>query len=507
MKPSLSAALAALALVQGAGIAMGAVQQGGPIEREVNAWPFVVGHRAGPAGSIQAWSSAGALAFSQPAAGKEGVAASGFRPFWVQLNDAQGELRSAYALYPLFSYVQDDTNYRWSIFELIRRKGRRPGAPAAIERFGQRPEFEVFPFWLQRDFDEPELNYRALFPFYGTIRSRFGFERVSWTLFPFHVENEKRGAVTTHSPWPFLRVTRGAAQGWGVWPIYSTVERPGVSSETYALWPLVYRLTRQPTADDPPGSPPHRDTGVLPFYASRTGPGYVSETYLWPFFGYTLRSQPYRYSEQRYLWPLLVQGRGDDRYVNRWAPFYSHSIIKGYDKQWFAWPLLRYAQWTDEGVARTRQQFLYFLYWHEQQRAAGRTDGPAATLTHVWPLFSHWDNGAGRRQWQLFSPLEVFFPGQSRVRQVWSPILSLARHDERAPDSTRTSLLWNAVTWENRAEEERQEFHLGPLLGITRSGAEKRVAVGNGVFGFHRPAAGGWRMFWFEFSGRRSAAQ
>jgi hypothetical protein len=201
-----------------------------------------------------------------------------------------------------------------------------------------------------------------------------------------------------------------------------------------------------------------------------------------------------------------MQAVGEDRYVNRWAPFYSHSVVKGYEKHWVAWPLLRSAQWTEEGVERTRRQFLYFVYWHEQQQIAGRRQSPTAELTHVWPLYSNWGNGAGRRQWQLFSPFEVFFPHNAKVRQTWSPLLALARHDRRPTGDSRTSLLWNAVTWEKRATEDREEFHLGPLLGVTRAGASKRISLGNGLFGFQRAADGSWRTFWLDFPGRQPGA-
>lgn len=471
-------------------------------ERESNLWPVNVRPRAGTAGNLCTWSGGGPLFFSQPANDPTGQTVSGFRPFWVQFTTPQGDPYAGHFLYPLFSYSQDEIHYRWSIFELVRRHGRRAGAPSPETDFDQRYEFEVFPFWFEREFAEPALNYRALFPIHGTVRQKFGIERLSWTLFPLLVENEKRGAITTHTPWPFVRVTRGTAHGWGLWPLFSTFVRPGVSSETYALWPLVYRLSREPTPDDPPGTPPRRETGVLPFYASSTGPGFVSESYVWPLFGYTDRTQLIRYHERRYLWPFFMQGRGDERYVNRWAPFFTHSVVKGYEKRWFAWPLLRHARWSEAGIERTRSQFLYFVYWHEGQRVAGRTNSPRADLTHLWPLFSHWDNGAGRRQWQIFSPFEVFFPHNAKVRQIWSPLLAIARHDKRASGDSRTSLLWNAVTWEKQVAENRHEFHLGPLLGVTRAGAEKRVAFGHGLFGFERNAQGKWRLFWLDFPHR-----
>ena len=484
--------------------------------REHNMWPFSVRYRD-TLNSAEHWTGAGPFLFRKPAADSEGNTASGFRPFWVRLHDQQGQFRAGYFLYPLFSYTVDENTYKWSVFELVRRWDRRADAGAPTSIFDQRGEFEIFPFWFSRQSGDPELSYRGLFPIHGTVKNKLGFERLSWTLFPLYVENEKRGAVTTSTPWPFIRVTRGAAHGWGLWPLFNYVDRPGVSRHETYLWPFGFNSIRYPHPDDPPGTPPRRDVGALPFYAKSTGPGYINEDYLWPFFGYTdytkkqsggflgLGNKPgeaekeIRYHETRYFWPLLVQGRGDERFVNRWAPFYTHSISKGYDKHWYLWPLVRDARWEDEGVARHRTQFLYFLYWHESQRVAGRANSPTAGLTHIWPFFSNWDNGAGRRQWQVFSPLDVFFPSNEKIRHAWSPLFAIARHERRAPGETRTSLFWNAVTWQKQASEERSEFHVGPVLGITREAGEKRVAIGNGFLGFRRGAGRGWRMFWFDF--------
>ena len=487
-------------------------------DREHNFWPVSVRYQE-PASQREAWNGVGPFLFRQPAADADGNTASGFRPFWVQLHNPQGQLRAGYLLYPLFSYTVDENTYKWSLFELVRRWDRQEGAPAPKSIFEERGEFEVFPFWFSRQSGDPELSYRGLFPIWGTVKNKLGFERLSWKVFPFYVENEKRGAVTTSTPWPFIRVTRGAAHGWGFWPFYHYVDRPGVSRyETY-LWPLGFNSVRQPSPDDPPGTPPRRDVGALPFYTKSTGPGYINEDYLWPFFGYTdytvkksgglmgLIDKPganreVRYHETRYFWPFLVQGRGDERFVDRWAPFYTHSINKGYDKHWYAWPLWREAKWDDEGIARHRSQLLYFLYWHEEQRASGRENSPTAELTHVWPLFSDWDNGAGRRQWQFFSPLDVLFPGNEKIRQAWSPLFAIARHERTAPGHARTSFFWNAVTWEKNATDARSEFHVGPLVGVTRQAGTKRVTIGNGLLGFQRPAGGGWRMFWWNFPDR-----
>jgi hypothetical protein len=466
-------------------------------EREFNLWPLRV-ERSDAAGRLEVAGLGGPLVFEQRRA--DGGTTSGLRPFWAQTVDAKGALRSASLLYPLFSYSADEEHYTWSVFQLVNRSGRRADAPPRTSELGPQETFDVWPFWFSRTSGAPELRYRGLFPLAGTVRGHLGYERIAWTLFPFFTETEKHGAITRGTPWPFVRTTTGAAQGFALWPLVGRLERPGVARDEFWLWPLAYRSERAPAPDAPAGTPPTRRFGVLPFYARAEGPGFRGEDFLWPFFGHTERTSPQPYQEKRFFWPLLVQGRGPDHYVNRWAPLYTHSVIKGYDKTWLAWPLWREAQWTADGVAQTKSQLLWFLYWSHEQRSLARPDAAPASLRHVWPLFSAWDNGAGRRQWQALSPFGVFFPHAEKVNESWSPLFAVVRHDQRAPGDARTSLLWDAITWERRAPERTTEFHLGPLLAVTTQPAEQRVALGRGLLGMKRaPGERAWRLFWLDF--------
>lgn len=469
-----------------------------PAERERNAWPFMV-ERTTATGAVESTGAAGPLLFSRP--NPDGGVQRGLRPLWVETTSAQGDLRGALFLYPLFAYAADDETYRWSVLTLMNRSGRRAGAPAPGSELETHEGFDVWPFWFFRQTGDPATSHRALFPIAGTLRRRLGYDRLSWALWPLYVESDQKGVITTSTPWPFVRVVHGTASGFALWPLFGWQNRLGGARREFYLWPLGYNHTTPPAADAPAGTPPVREFAALPFYAHASGPGYTGETYFWPFFGYTHRTAPERYHETRYLWPLLVQGRGDDHYLNRWAPLYTRSVAFGYEKTWIAWPLWREVRWTSEGVAQTKSQLLYFVYWSREQRSATNPNLPAASITHLWPLVSVWDNGAGRLQWQFPSPLEVFFPGNEKVRAAWTPLFSLARFDQRQPGNTRTSLLWDAITWEHRDAEQTAEFHLGPLLSITSVAQDQRVAIGHGLLGMRRTAGDrAWRAFLFDFS-------
>jgi hypothetical protein len=440
--------------------------------QETNARP-VEAWSAPPAGS---WNVLGPFLFSRPTPDKGRI--SGFRPLYVQRAGPDGEIKEATALYPLFIYRGYGDNYRWSLFSLVNRYGRRPGAPPP-----ERPEedtTEVWPFYFHRETGDASTSYMGIFPIAGEAQGHLGYESIRWCLFPLYAKTRKAGAVTLHTPWPVVRTTSGSEEGIAVWPLFGRLERPGEWTRTFILWPLAWNNTIQ-AGDGAPRAAPRRQVGFLPFYTSDRGPGGEDVNVLWPFFGVTDRTAPNRYHETRYLWPFLVQGAGDGRSVSRYAPFYTHSVHKGVDKTWILWPLWRRLAWTDSGLLQEKTQLFYFVGMNMEQRSSSRPDAAPARKTFLWPLYSGWDNGAGRRQFQFPAIFDVFFPDNADVRESWTPLATLARHEETPDGVSRTSILWNALTCDRR-----------PAGG--------RVALFGGLLGLKRGPGGGWRPFCMEFS-------
>ncbi|MBI3884729.1 MAG: hypothetical protein HY302_03235 [Opitutae bacterium] len=452
---------------------------------DANAWPFWVGRPDEP-GAPKSWQAVGPLFFAKTA--PDGRETSGLRPLFLQTK-AEGR-QARYFLYPFFSWQTEAGYSSFSFFQLVndRRSAGTGGEPGTRS-------FDVWPFYFSRQTGDPATSYRALLPVAGTIKHRFGKDRLEWYAFPLFLRTEKAGMNTTYAPWPVLRVIDGAGhRGFEFWPLFGQRSKPGDYRRQFFLWPLFYKNVSHLSEPQP-----DVQVGALPFYTRESGPGYVSVNYAWPLFGSTHRTAPDQYDETRYLWPFLVQGRGATRLVNRWAPFYTHSVIKGADKKWFLWPLVRDERWEAEGLAHEKSQFFFFLYWSHTQRSLTNPAAAPASKTHLWPLLSAWDNGAGHRQVQVLSPLEIFFQNNTPVRELYTPLFALYRYDRRGPAETHWSLLWNAVSW-HRAPA-RREFHLGPLLSVRRYGDTRRVAFGAGLLGWRRAAAGAsWRFFLFDFS-------
>ncbi len=449
---------------------------------EQNGWPLVV-RQSPPDSPVESVQWLGPLIFSRHATGD----VRGFRPFYLEART--GDRETATFLYPFFTWQKQPGYSQFSFFQLVNLShSNDPGQPGEHR-------LDIWPFYFSKETGDPAESYHALFPVAGTIRYRFGKDRLTWYAFPLYFNTDKAGMEITSAPWPFLRFISGAGHhGFEFWPLFGHRGRDGDYDKQFYLWPLFYKSARNLSEPVPTVS-----LGALPFYTRDTAPGYINENYAWPFFGYTHRTEPYRYDERRYFWPLLVQGHGDQRLVNRWAPFYTHSTIKGYDKTWVLWPFFRHAEWDEDGVTKDKNQFFLFVYWAETQHSLANPAAAPARKTHLWPLFSSWDNGAGRRQVQLLSPFDLFFPTNDIVRQLYNPLFALYRYDRLDAATARHSLLWNAVTWRRSATD--REFHLGPLFSVQTGPENQRIALGNGLLGLtRRPGERVWRLFLFDFS-------
>jgi hypothetical protein len=318
---------------------------------------------------------------------------------------------------------------------------------------------------------------------YGTIRNRLGYRRISWALFPLYAETAKSGTTVTYTPFPIVRRYAGVQSGFAVWPIFGFTRGAEGTKHSFLVWPLVWDNVVPPDPDGLPGAPPGTQFGILPFYTRETAGGLLIENYAWPFLGRTERTFPYRYSETRYFWPFVVQGSGEDHSVDRWAPFYSRSETRGLVSTWVGWPFWHNTTWTDADIGQSKTQFFYFLYWSLEQRSVSRPEVAHAYKTHVWPFISIWDNGAGSRQVQLLSPIEVFFPDNPDMRQTWSPLFAVYRYSRGPSGESRSSVLWDALTWRRDGSGRLAEFHAGPLFGM-RSG----------------PSGTGWSILGFDLS-------
>lgn len=439
-----------------------------------NFWPLYVVDRDPVEGRPQAFSSLGPLFSIKDT---DSMRIISLRPFWTSFHPVAENRFQGHLVYPFVNWQSGDGGQSGHVLNLLRYR-RQPSTEMTF--------FQAFPFLFIKDVPEPEDSYYAFWPLGGYLRNRFWRDEIRFVAWPLYLQTRKNDEVRTHIPYPFVQMLDGPrSRGFGLWPFYGHFERKGDYENTWAVWPFFYHLRNK--LDEPV---PYERLGILPFYARETGAGLQSETYAWPFFGYTRESDPRaEYSETRYFWPFLVQGRGEEKMVNRWMPVYTHETRPGYGKKWYLWPLLQREQWTQPGLERHRTSLLYFLYWDEQQVFAGTR----ARQSFLWPLYGYWNDGFDRRQLQFFDPLTVFFPSNRKVRENWTPLFALYRYDRRA-ENTRHSFLWDLFIWESDPRG-WQSFHAGPLFEWV---GESHWEILKGLIGSRRTEDGSWNLtlFW-----------
>ena len=448
---------------------------------ETNLWPVFTGDADPERPRYQSWQGAGPLLFGRNV---DDARAYGFRPFYVAFRQEEFDQRSFHVVYPLFNYRRRHLGYSWDLLTLLRY--HRTGAP------GDDPlvNLRLSPIFFYGRGPQPEDASFGIMPIYGNVRTVFGQDRFQWVLFPIYGRAEKDGRSLTMAPWPFLKIYRGEdAGGVDFWPFYGRRYIENNYERRFFVWPLGYHTRRELWKEEP-----FVAHGFLPFYSRSRSESAESASYFWPFFGYTNSFDP-EYRENRYFWPLIVQRRGESQYTNRIAPFYTRSIRKFRDRKWILWPFYRREVSVNRNLIDDRTQILYFLYWSLHQSDPERPAADPARKMHLWPFYSHWSDGAGRRQTQVLSPLEVFFQYNEIVRTTYSPLFALYQRDiDETAGRSRHSVLFHLLTWQRRDDNYR--FNLGPLLTVERQEDRRGINLLRGALGYEQDR--GFTLFWLD---------
>ncbi|OAI50256.1 hypothetical protein AYO37_01275 [Opitutia bacterium SCGC AG-212-L18] len=432
-----------------------------------NLWPFYVSENSNPNCGIFLYKEncLGPL-IEQKYTEEQHIAA--IRPIGLHIDNYKCQQEFDYFLYPLFSQTKTIYGITWNMLGLI-----------SGSKSNQGTKMMIFPFYFANHTCDPCTSYSGFFPIGGFLRNHFGFDSIQWLAWPLYLALE-RNCTTRHAlPWPFIRWQTGPNSGGGaLWPLLGSYWKAGEYQHNYFLWPLIYRFCDQlhcPT--------PSYRIGFLPFFAYENSAKRKMTTIIWPFFSH-VEMHDRNYIEDQFIWPFFVQGRGDNEYVNRWAPFYTYSIRRGHHKKWCLWPMLKIQNWQECGVHISQEQLFYFLFWKQRQTCLTNPHAPEALKIHLWPLFSYWNNGAGQKQFQFLSPLEVLFPTNQAVRNLYSPLFAIFRHEQRAPGHSRQSILFDLIATEKTPCS--QHLSLGPVLDLERTPCLIKFEILKGLLGYKK---------------------
>jgi hypothetical protein len=369
-------------------------------------------------------------------------------------------------LYPLFFYRRYSDSYKWSILQLVNHDGilddvTKAGGPTD-------KHFDLWPFYFSHETADPIDTYHGLFPIYGTIKYRLGFDRLSWVLFPLYRREPEKGHA--HDLRPLALRAREAGRGKRVRDLAAIRGHEGARPRAALLLPLAPHLGQhaRPAPRGAGGKRPRDAVRLHPLLHARGEPPVCQRELRRALLRVHRPHVALPLQRKRYFWPFVVQGRGDVRNLDRWGPF-----LQPFQHQGHRLDVDRLAVLAPDDVGRRRHPavkdaVLLFPYWSLDETSEDHPSWAPAYKRHIWPLVSIWDNGAGSRQVLVPSLTEVFFPDNPDIRAAWAPLFSVYRFDRQPTGETRSSLLWDAVTWRRDATRDLVEFHLGPVLGMRR---------------------------------------
>lgn len=393
------------------------------------------------------------------------------------------EIREFDLLYPLFTYDRFGGEYRFQLFQLLSYSGGKHQPDTPVDRV------TVFPFYFQQRSPDPDKNYTALVPFYGTIKNRLMRDEIHFVLFPLYAKTRKADVTTYNYLYPVFHWREGnGLKGWQVWPLagYQTKEITHITNrfdevemvpghrKMFALWPFFNDQHTRLGTDNP-----EHAQAFLPFYYVRRSPKRDSTTLLFPFINF-LDDREHKYKEWGAPWPFVVFGDGPNKQIDRVWPLYGQTHQGTTTSKFLLWPLYRYSHLSAQNIERERTRILLFLFSDVTEKA--KPSGGESRRIDLWPLFTTRKDREGNERLQLLAPLEPILPNHKSIERNYSPVWSVWRSEknaktgeasqsffwnlyrsERSPTLRKYSLLFGLIQYESRSDRARWRLFYIPL--------------------------------------------
>ncbi len=414
-------------------------------------------------------------------------------PLFSCTRDPDVESTEIDVLYPVVTYDRYGEEYRFQILQLFSFAGGQSQNEDKARRF------TLFPFYFQQRADDPDLNYTALLPVYGTLKNRLFRDEIHFIAFPLYAKTRKKDVVTDNYLFPVFHWRTGdRLQGWQVWPVIGMEHKdpttrtnffaekedliPG-HDKLFVGWPFFFKTTAGIGTTNV-----EKQVSFLPLFSVLRSPNRDSTTAPWPIGVTVTDDRARKYREVGAPWPLIVFARGEGKYTSRVWPIFSHATNATLRSDFYAWPFYKYNRYSSAPLERDRMRIMFFLYSDVHER--NLDTGDLKRRIDFLPFFTYKKEMDGKRRLQILSILEPFLPQSKSIERDYSPIWSiyrdeknpktgatsqslfwnLFRHDH-TPDAKKTSLLFGAFQYESTPEKNRMRLFYIPIT--THHAAQK----------------------------------
>ncbi len=422
-----------------------------------------------------------------------------FPPFYSHVRNPSVEYTNYDILYPLLTRMQYGQEWRWQFFQLISFSGGQEANDATKKRH------TFFPiYFYQRSTTDTNLNYTAVFPFYGTVKNRLSRDQIFVVMFPIYSETRKKDIVADNYFYPFGGIRNGdGMHGWHIWPFVGrenkipTLHTNGFGDvnivagyeRSFYLWPLCIiqdnrigtNTAEQIFINAKPSVTGHKTTDVpekfrasIPLFVYSRSPEVDLTTVIWPFFTW-IDEREKKYHEWQGPWPFIIFARGEGKTTSRVFPLFqtSHNATK--ESDFFLWPLYTYRGTHSEPLDYRRTRVLFYLYENTLERST--LTGIYKHRVDMWPFFTWHRDFDGNEHLQVLALLEPVLPGNDAIERNWSPLWSLWRAENNPKTSASShSLLWNLYRSETAPAHKKVSLLFG-LFQYQCDGEVKRTKL------------------------------
>jgi hypothetical protein len=366
-------------------------------------------------------------------------------PFYSNDRNPSVEFFEDDFLYPLVTHIRYGQEQRWQFCQLISTAAGRDHDEVDTKRL------TLFPFYFQQRSPDTNLNYTAVFPFYGRLKNRLFHDEMYFIMFPVFGETRKRDVVTDNYFYPLVHVRHGdGLAGWQVWPFagrehkdvtmqtngFGDVILVGGHDQSFYLWPFYLSQNNGIGTDNP-----EKFRASIPFFAISRSPQRDSTSVIWPLFA-VIDDRAKKYHEWQGPWPFVIFTRGEGKHTSRIFPLFSESRNGIKESDAYLWPLYIFKRAQAEPLDQQRQRVLFYFYNRLSEK--NTETGQEKIRLDMWPFFTWHREFNGSERLQILAPLEPAVPDNPGIEKNWSPLWSLWRtEDNRKTGAGSQSFLWN----------------------------------------------------------------
>lgn len=304
---------------------------------------------------------------------------------------------------------------------------------------------EFFPVFYGKYQDD---SYWGIFPVYGTMYHRFGYDRARFVLLPLYADTETGDQSTYTFLWPIFSYSPNRI--FGAFPLYGW-EKKDDSTYQYVLWPLIHH-TRGPGDN--------KIDSLLPLFRYDRGPTHKSISLGWPLFTYST-DWVNQHTSIDFPWPIIRFASGAYEETRVFPFYWSYNDNETYSRTNVLWPLWAKRSWHYEDTM-TDEEIISILLINWLKRKT-TPDGQVSSNLYLWPFFHSASDGK-KSEWHFPCILPFFF--DDGFSNIWGPVVSLARG---ASDqySSETSILWRTIFMGKTGDTEK--FSLSFLVSSTKT--------------------------------------